>query len=214
MDKGDEIKTTISPASTNNTLNHTIDIAPPAVRTPRLGTWKITFLCALTIVPMLAFTATLLWLIFDNLIEPDKCPFPELCPFTNNATKIDKATTYTVDYDAARLVFIASWSSSLSFTLIAVIMTVYGYITAQQWLRLSKSTPGRASTSPTPYQTSVLLRILNAEYLILLTLICRKIKEVFWHHNKSDRGLAKTPSLVRQSIWIFVSATVARYVSR
>jgi hypothetical protein len=75
-------------------------------------------------------------------------------------------SAYYVDFPAGRLACVSSLSSTISFTLVAALMTTYGFVVAQQILCLSTSSSA-SGISPTPRETSTVIRILNAEVPLL-----------------------------------------------
>jgi hypothetical protein len=178
---------------------------------PRPLDWKtkarpIIMSCSLAFVPMIAFTATILWLVFGHLVQSVACPYEELCPKDGALNSTADTSNYYVDFPAARLVFIASWSSTMSFSLIGCLMALQAYVAAWKILYVQD----RLEPTISPYQMSVLLRILNAELLALYELVCAKFKDVFWDRSKrcSQRG----PPALRSSIVIFFASITARYV--
>jgi hypothetical protein len=64
---------------------------------------------------------------------------------------------------------------------------------------------------PTTHQTSILLRILNAELLSLYKVASQKLKGVFWEKTGSDSRSAQT-NLLRFSILVFSAILCARCV--
>jgi hypothetical protein len=174
-----------------------------------VGTRRILSICFLVTIPMVAFTTTILWLIFGNMTGAAVCPYPELCPdlHANNGT--DPRDNYYVDFPTAPLVFITSWSSSLGFPFVAALMSMYSYITAAQFQRMSELDQTRKRL-PTPYQMTSLLRVLNAELMALFDLVTLKLKEVFWDRQSNQDTREKSP-LLRASIIVFVSGIFARY---
>ena len=175
---------------------------------------KIYSMCALVTIPMIAFTATILCLIFSNRMTPDTCPHDTLC-LNNGTMSFNDSNTqayYYVDFPASRLVFIASWASSVSFTLVAALMAIYSYGAARQFLRLTDGKKSR-NLHPTPFQTSMLFRILNADLVALVELLCGKVKEIFWDskgHGGTKYYNGKSPDLVRLSVTFFITGILGR----
>jgi hypothetical protein len=161
---------------------------------------------------MTAFTITTLSLIFRNRIHEEDCPYPELCPPHEKFNGTDPETHYIVDFPAAQLVFIASWSSTVSFTLISLVMSIYAFTAARQLLDLSESDlNGKAA--PTPYQMSMLIRVLNSELMALWGMACHLVADAFWRRKQSSEGpIRKSIPVLRTSVSIFVTALVGRYV--
>jgi hypothetical protein len=180
--------------------------------TLRVETRQILFICSLTLVPMIAFTIVTLWLIFHYRIGVTTCPFPQLCLQHSelNISRYNFAVYYYIDYPAAQLAFIASLSSSLSFTLVGALMATFSYTSARQLLRLSVK---KKNNCPTPYNTSMLLRILNAEVMALFDIITSKFKEIFWELKKQDEEQKENATMVwilHTSVIVFVVSICAR----
>jgi hypothetical protein len=89
-------------------------------------------------------------------------------------------------------------------------MAIYSYFAASKFMKLS-ATNVVQSTLPTTHQTSILLRILNAELLTLYKVASQKFKDVFWEKKKSDGRSAQT-KLLRFSIFVFSAIVCARCV--
>ena len=171
---------------------------------------RIVLICALIFVPMTAFTILTLWLIFAHLIQETACPYPELCPDPSSFNGTDRAAYYIVDFPAAQLVFIASWSSTVSFSLISTVMAIHAYTAARQFLSLSDNDQSTTSEYPTPYQTGLMIRLLNAELMTLWSMFCHTIKDTFWRKKASVSGRRNKAPVVRTSLFIFVAALVGR----
>ncbi|KAF1971268.1 hypothetical protein BU23DRAFT_570044 [Bimuria novae-zelandiae CBS 107.79] len=135
-------------------------------KSPSLASYykTIAISCAWVVLPMTVFTAVVLWMIFHHKIAPSVCPNPDMC-LTAAELNNSISGAYIVDFSAAHLVFIASWSSTVSFMLTGVLMTLHGFSLARRWLRTTQS--GDSYLCPTPYQTSLTLRLINAEGLVL-----------------------------------------------
>jgi hypothetical protein len=115
-------------------------------------TKKIILTYLLVVVPMVTFTVTVLWIVLSSSINLHNCPYPDLCP---NLGAVD-GSAYYIDFPAGRLAFVSSLSSTISFALVAALMTMYGFVAAQQFLS-SSQTPGICAGVPTPYETSILM---------------------------------------------------------
>lgn len=170
---------------------------------------KILFLCLLIILPMASFTAITIWLIFAHRIDDLQCPYQDLCLTSSSLNQSFTSADYIVDFSAAKLVFIASWSSTVSFTLIGVLMAMYAYTVARQWSQQPNTCPQQLP--PTPYQTSLLFRAINAEYQLLLDMAVRKIQDVFWKATKADK-MSRTPSILHWGVVIFTLSICGRCV--
>lgn len=129
---------------------------------------KLLFSCAVVMTPMIAFTVTILVVLYSNLIDLGYCPSSELCSYST--ARRNNATDYYVDFPVGRLAFIASLSSTFSLALVAAVMAMYGYVVASQMLNLSKGSE-RDLDSPSPQEMSTLVRCLNAEIIPLCELL-------------------------------------------
>lgn len=179
---------------------------------------KIILACGLALIPMLAFTLTFLGLVFSRSMKlnAECAPGHEaLCPASIplNITAGVSEANYYVDYPAARLVFLGSLSSTISFSLVGVLMAIYSYSIACELLSVSQARDDLGAL-PDPYQTSMLLRVLNAELLSLWELgfveILRavfKLRLPFW---KSD---IKAPRLLQRTIFVFTLCLITRYIA-
>ena len=170
-------------------------------------TRKIIVQCLLITTPMVASSLTIAWIVYANLVN-EKCPSEELCP-GSDITGATSSNYFYVDFPAARLALISSASSTLSFTLIGYLMTITAYNTAASLLRASKS--GFHEELPSPYQLSTLLRVLNAELMVLWTLAISKIKRVFWHRERA--GDSRPPRVLRTGVLVFIAGIIARFVN-
>jgi len=121
---------------------------------------------------MAAFTVALIVLVFLNRVDLDHCPYPELCPYINQRGP-SNSSAYYVDVSVGRLAFVASLSSTVSFALIASLMTMYGYVVAKQLLQASKE-DNSGDLLPTPQKLSHLIRMLNAEVMLLYEIIFQR----------------------------------------
>jgi hypothetical protein len=70
-------------------------------------TKKIMWLCALVVIPIIAFTIVILVLVFANTVENMACICADVCPPPSLLNTTNKSS-YNVDFPATRLVFIAS----------------------------------------------------------------------------------------------------------
>ncbi|KAF2726617.1 hypothetical protein EJ04DRAFT_571109 [Polyplosphaeria fusca] len=166
-------------------------------------TRKITLVASLVTVPIVVFTVTLCWLVFANLVNETSCPLPKLCP--KHDILQSTGGYYYVDYPAARLVFIASWSSTISFSLISMLMTIFGYLMARRLL-LHSETQGVETALPTPYQTSLLIRILSADALSLWDIGFDQVRAIFWLREQSTDSKQSGPSItiLRRCLSFFI----------
>jgi hypothetical protein len=208
----------ISSWSSNVTSNETTSAkrlqfrSPTSARFGNAHNRKILVACGLVVIPMVLFTVAILWIVFKNIVGNADCPFPELCPV--GLVNVTTRSHYYVDYPAARLAFISSWSSSVSFALISAIMTLYGYLVAKSFLSVSGSSAGSAKL-PSTYQFSILIRVLNADILTLRELCWRRLKTVFWHKQQSTdrRNQQRRGSMVHGSVTMLLICIFCRYVT-
>jgi hypothetical protein len=170
-------------------------------------TRKIIVRCLAITTPMIASSLVISWIVYANLVQ-GKCLSVELCPGTD-VLGAASANYFYIDFPAARLALISSASSTLSFTLIGYLMTITAYNTTASLLRASAS--GVHEELPSPYQLSILLRVLNAELMVLWTLAWSKIKRVFWH--RDETGNARPPHVLRTGVLVFLAAIIAGFVN-
>jgi hypothetical protein len=167
--------------------------------------------CALVAVPMVVFTIAVLALVFSNILENTACPHREICP-EQPLVNITSKSNYYVDCPAARLVWISSFSSTVSFALIGVIMSMFAYHSAAQLLAAS-SQPNETKRLPSPYQTSLLLRILSSDYFSIWDTILysrSKSSQRAGKKAKSSRDQRKK-TLLFHPIAILCLGILARY---
>lgn len=165
--------------------------------------------CFLVTVPMLVFTIVLIWIVLAHSLDQASCPYSDLCPGTDliNATT---GSDYYVDVPAGQLTFIASWSSTISFILIGPLMTLFAYSTARQLQNYTQSEDS-LKLLPSPYQTSLLIRVLNAEQLPLWDIFTQKFKGIFWYKEQSDKTEnLKFPPMLLVTIAVFVVCLLVR----
>ncbi|KAF2731951.1 hypothetical protein EJ04DRAFT_554397 [Polyplosphaeria fusca] len=137
------------------------DRRPFPLRVWKSPVTKIVIVASMVVIPMVVFSIAILALIFTHQMEKVTCPYEDLCPMLNQTDN----NYYYVDYSATQLVFIASWSSSISLSLISMLMFLFSYLTARRILL--KSHERDSSDLPTPFQLALLIKILNGELLAL-----------------------------------------------
>jgi hypothetical protein len=172
------------------------------------GTKKIMLLSSLVVLPMVAFTVTMLVVVFSNMIDLNGCPDPGLCPYINN-TGPANSSHYYVDFPVGRLAFVSSLSSTVSFALLAVMMSMYGYVVASQILYASQGLDGRALL-PTPLGTTELIRLLNAEITLLWDIIVGSYHRIKQKERQSRKDWIKEPRILRLCRIVFVLSITAR----
>lgn len=132
---------------------------------------KIFIAFGLLVFPILIFTASVLGL------SNASCPVPDLCPA--NINKTTGGSYYYVDFPSTRLIFISSWSSSISFSLIGLLMMLTSYISAREMIKYSTTLQGQDRHLPSPLQIHFLIRLLNGEFLGFLELTQLWISAMF-----------------------------------
>jgi hypothetical protein len=153
---------------------------------------------------MLASSIAILYIVFANLIEGG-CPTQELCSGSDLVNTTSKGYYY-VDFPAARLAFVSSWSSTVSFALVGFFMTMFAYVNAATLLHASDNAD--QASLPTPHQMSVLLKVMNAEMLVLYTLAMSKLKKIFWDKDKEEPS-RQTSHVLDTSIIVLLVGLVA-----
>ncbi|KAH7088987.1 hypothetical protein FB567DRAFT_522762 [Paraphoma chrysanthemicola] len=127
-----------------------------------------------------------------------------LCPAVLNVTSDNH---YYIDFPAARLAFISSGSATVSFALLAVIMSMQSYSNAASFIHASAEVGSRSL--PGPYQMSLLLRVLNAELIVLWDLSFKKIRSVFWYHEKEESPSDEKPRMLKMGIIVLIAGFIA-----
>ncbi|KAF2110525.1 hypothetical protein BDV96DRAFT_635562 [Lophiotrema nucula] len=170
---------------------------------------RILLACSIVVIPMMVFTIIMIWAVFAHSLGRSDCPFPELCP-GQDLVNSTLAAHYYIDFSAGRLAFISSLSSTISFALVSVLMMIYAYSTASQLLNSSED-HSRQKVLPSPYQTSMLIRVLNAEMLALYELAESKIKSMFWHSERSSdaKRKARAPGTLQSGILVLLLCIAA-----
>jgi hypothetical protein len=168
---------------------------------------KILFLTFLVIVPMIAFTVTIISIVFVNSIDLNDCPDHDLCPYTNSPGPAN-SSDYYVDFSVGRLAFVSSLSSTISFALVAAMMSLYGYVVAKQIMLASKDL-GSQETLPTPYGASTLIRLLNAETFLLGEMILSGFRQIL-RRKSVQKKPRKQPQLLRMCMSVLLLSLAAR----
>ncbi|KAJ8108294.1 hypothetical protein OPT61_g8272 [Boeremia exigua] len=167
-------------------------------------TGKIIFTSSLVIVPMVAFTVTILAIVFTHTIDLDECLQQGLCPY-DNTSRPGNSSDYYVDFPVGRLAFVSSLSSTISFALVAAIMSMYGYVVASHLLQTSDLNDAHA-TLPTPREASILIRLLNAEIILLLEMLQSCYRRIL---RRKDVGRSKGSPLLRRCRTVFLLGLAA-----
>lgn len=154
-------------------------------------------------VPMIGFSIIILALVFTKRMEKATCPYPELCPSLNE-TRND---FYYVDFPATRLVFVASWSSSISLVLVNMLMMMFSYYVARE-ITVAR----QFSKLPTPYQATILLKTLNGELWALLDFLLYKCKNVSYRKRGRPQPKLVIPPVLFQALGVFSVGVFMRWV--
>lgn len=99
------------------------------------------------------------------------------------------------------LAFVSSLSASFAGFLVAAQMTLFSYILAGRLNRDSKT------ANSSPYATSLVIRLLNAEIPLLWDLAIRRVASLI-----KNRTPNKQPPAVRLSLLMFLASLTCRYV--
>ena len=171
---------------------------------------KIFLTLGLSVFPISIFTASMVGLVFVNRIDDAQpCPYPNLCPKELDSTR-EKADYY-VDYSSTRLIFVASWSSSVSFSVIGIFMTLLSYVCSKQIVDRSEAPHSQDTILPTPLQMSLLIRLLNAEFMGLLDIVWFRAKTIISSRGNSGSGVKpRTSSMVQLATVVFLISIIGR----
>ncbi|ORY07935.1 hypothetical protein BCR34DRAFT_590145 [Clohesyomyces aquaticus] len=172
----------------------------------RPHTRKILLHCALVTTPLLASSIIILYIVYANLVSSN-CSNQELCS-RSEFSNITSKGIYFVDFSAAKLAFISSWSSTVSFALVGFLMAFAAYASGLELLRASVDN-GDQEQLPTPHQMSVLLRVLNAELMALWDLGVYKIKSAFRKQDPDREARHKTSPILQTSVYILIAGILA-----
>jgi hypothetical protein len=165
------------------------------------------FLAFLVVVPIIAFTVTIISIVFVNSIDLNDCPDRDLCPYANSPGPAN-SSDYYVDFSVGRLAFVSSLSSTISFALVAAMMSLYGYVVAKQIMLASKE-PGSQATLPTPYGASTLIRLLNAETFLLGEMFLSGCRQIL-RRKRVQKKPSKQPQMLRMCMSVLLLSLAAR----
>jgi hypothetical protein len=169
---------------------------------------KIVLLSSAVVVPMLAFTITMLAVVFSHNLDLNACPDPGLCPYLDTPGPAN-SSYYYVDFPVGRLAFISSLSSTISFALVGVLMSMYGYVVASQIWHASVGPDGQALL-PTPLGASTLIRLLNAEITLLWDMAVRSYDRFKQRKRTTVGKQMKESRVLRICRSVFVLSITAR----
>jgi hypothetical protein len=120
---------------------------------------------SIVVVSMVTFTVAIIVLVFANIANYLHCPQEEIRP-ESLVVNIITSSHYYVDFPATRLVFVSPLSSTISFAFGGALISIYAYCAAGRLTKASVS-PNQNKCVPTSYRTSLLIRLLDANYLSL-----------------------------------------------
>jgi hypothetical protein len=104
-------------------------------------------------IPMFVFSTVLLGLVSHFRVSHGHVPYSNL-DFPGSQ---DEAGVYYMNFGATRLIFVASWSSSLAPALVGFALTMYSFPIAHNYLQHTREQ--RKTGLLTPYQLSIVLRL-------------------------------------------------------
>lgn len=111
---------------------------------------------AVMTIPMMAFTAVLLGLVFKYQITPNDFMSSDLSFDLGRA----QSNNYFVRISSTTLITVASWSSSLAPILVGFALTLISYPLARGML--AASVKSDISQLPTPFQLSLIVRMITS----------------------------------------------------
>lgn len=154
---------------------------------------------AIVTIPMLAFSAVLLGLIYKYRVTHSTTGNDRLrSPGTS-----DEAGVYYVDMSATVLIFISSWSSSVGPLLLGFLMTLASYpLTRHYWQEIQDQKP----TLPTPFQFALSLKFIGGGGWGALYSWMRYL--VGWKHQRQIQS-----RLLTESAFVTVIVTILGSVS-
>ncbi|KAK9434807.1 hypothetical protein VB005_09592 [Metarhizium brunneum] len=115
----------------------------------------------LSSVPLVALSAILLGLVFRNRVYPSN-PLSDIRGAT--ASENDDSVIY-VNLSATTLTVLASWSSTIAPLTLTYILSLASFPAAREMIREAVNTLRSGSGTLTPYQLSLMLRIICSSYL-------------------------------------------------
>jgi len=109
----------------------------------------------LATVPLCAFSAIILWLVFYNIVVLNTGVLHD----PNSMAVLDMENFFYINIESTSLVFIASWSSSAAPALIGFVMTLASYPVARRVLQQTQTEP--EAQGLTPYQLGLTMSFLG-----------------------------------------------------
>jgi hypothetical protein len=172
---------------------------------------QISIACLLTLMPMLGLSILLLGLVFDKNIKLNNCPYPELCRSVNSMDLL-RGHNYYVDYPVGRLAFISSLSATIGFVCVALLMTLYAFITARQFLD-ARDISNSVENYPTPHEITLIIRLLDAEISLLLEFATHFFRRItFCSRNATDKADVRKSRAVHACLGTFILCLLGGYV--
>ncbi|KAI7760684.1 hypothetical protein LZL87_007896 [Fusarium oxysporum] len=110
--------------------------------------------CMISSIPLVAFSALLLGLVFHYQVIPKS---PISSSFASAATA-DPSVLY-VDFPATTLIIVASWSSTMAPLILPFLLTLVSFPVSRTLIQASQS--GDRTRQPTPRQYALILRIMS-----------------------------------------------------
>lgn len=108
-------------------------------------------------IPMMLFSGLLFYLVlFDRVTHDTRGLNDDDLRLSSDR---DEPGVYYVNFSATRLIFVASWSSSLAPLLVTSMAALWSHRVAHEWLLRSRAQT--SSSLPTPYQLSLALGMLT-----------------------------------------------------
>jgi hypothetical protein len=137
-----------------NTANTQLPLEGRTLKNLQGGKNDILLTLAIIFVPNVILTAVLLSLIFHYQIPQTYSVLPGVPDPLSR-----ESSAFLADFNATKLLTVASWTSTLSSLLPSFAMVLVSFPVARNMVNASKDK--RTNDLPTPYQLSMLLGVLN-----------------------------------------------------
>jgi hypothetical protein len=131
----------------------TTEVPNPTIRIRGVAR-DIWLACMISSIPLVAFSALLLGLVFHYQVIPKS---PISSSFASAATA-DPSVVY-VDFPATTLIIVASWSSTMAPLILPFLLTLVSFPVSRTLIQASQS--GDRTRQPTPRQYALILRIMS-----------------------------------------------------
>ncbi|CVK96692.1 uncharacterized protein FMAN_11022 [Fusarium mangiferae] len=115
---------------------------------------EIWLACIISSIPLIAFSALLLGLVFHYQVIPKNPNSPSF----QSAASADSNVIY-VDFPATTLIIVASWSSTMAPLILPFLLTLVSFPVSRTLIQASQS--GDRTRQPTPRQYALILRIMS-----------------------------------------------------